>query len=159
MAALQQLPCLSSLDLNRCLTQQQQQQQQGAQNGVSAASQQAVSLMALLTGSTKQQQQQQQQQLLPGTFGGSAVASTGPAAATAEPAAALAVRAPALSAVFSSLKCLQCTGVDFVFQPAVWGALSHLSHLNVAGCSKFKGEGLSQLTGLQELIASGMSLT
>jgi hypothetical protein len=144
MAALQQLPRLTSFDISRCLAQQQQ----GEQHGASVPSQQPVSLLTLLTGATKQQQQWQ---LRSGTSCSSAVAPAGLAAT----AAAVQSSASAPSTFFSSLKCLKCTAVDLVFEPAVWGALSHLSHLNVTGCDKFKGEGLSQLTALQELVARG----
>jgi hypothetical protein len=148
MAALQQLPCLTSLDISRCLAQQQQQQ--GDQRAAPLASQQPVALLALLTGATKQQQQQQQQrwQLLPGTSCSSADALAGLAAAVPT-----SISTP--STFFSSLRCLQCRAVNFVFEPAVWVTLSNLTHLDVAGCDKFRGEGMSRLTGLQELVASG----
>jgi hypothetical protein len=42
-----------------------------------------------------------------------------------------------------------------VFEASLWGTLQGLTHLNVSACDRFKGGGLTALTALQDLVASG----
>jgi hypothetical protein len=56
---------------------------------------------------------------------------------------------------FSSLQHLTCSGVGLVFEASLWGTLQGLTHLNVSACDRFKGGGLTALTALQDLVASG----
>lgn len=138
-------------------------QQLQAPSSSAASSSQQVSLLALLTGTTKQQQQQLATAVWPaGTTdsaahaqpAAAAAASTGPAPPAAR---ATAVGAAALSApLFDGLLCLKCSGIQFVFEPVVWAGLSHLRHLDVSACPRFKAEGCgSHLKELQQLVASG----
>jgi hypothetical protein len=147
----------------------------------SGSSRQQVSLLALLQGATWRQQQQEQQAALR-TVGGAQYISSGLAttaagrvhdrasveaaaqqnstvtstAAAAAAAASAAVSAPVCApAFFSSLRHLTCSGVGLVFEAGLWRALQGLTHLDVSACDRFKGEGLTALTGLQDLVASG----